>query len=264
MFYTGLPWTLPSIHKSFPYPLMDVIAFKWSHIIVNHNTIHHKKCFSNNYILRDDGTHDVNKCCDDLRYNKALNDIITRASLNVTELPCYSCKYLNFTQLHAKIQVFEKIKNELKLEGLNNKRNLARLGGSLGLHQRLVSLMATNNVPRIKELLSVALRNRRSLNYIVDKVKDAIDGVYSPRPSKEDKDLAVLVLKIRGPRLLDICFKANMLPSTTTAYRIAKSLKPFRLPITWSILECLENNLPVQLIDSYAASLKVDETYITP
>ena len=49
-----------------------------------------------------------------------------------------------------------------------------------------------------------------------------------------------------------------------TAYRIAKSLKPFRSPITWSILECLENNLPVQLIDSYAASLKVDETYITP
>ena len=85
----------------------------------------------------------------------------------------------------------------------------------------------------------MALKNHRGLCYIVEKVKDAIDGVYRARPSNEDKDLAVLVLKIGGPSLLDICFKANVLPSVLTAYRLAKSMKRFRSPIVWSVMDCL-------------------------
>ena len=78
-------------------------------------------------------------------------------------------------------------------------------------------LLSQNNVPRVKELVTVALKHQRSINYIVDKVVLAINKIYRARPSEEDKDLAFIVLKLGGPALLDILGKANKLPSSSVA-----------------------------------------------
>ena len=82
------------------------------------------------------------------------------------------------------------------------------------------------------------------MSIIVEKVVNAIDGVYHANPSKEDKDLALLVLKLGGPSLLDILFKANVLPSTHLSYKMAKKLVKFRSPVTWSVTQCIQNNIP--------------------
>ena len=60
---------------------------------------------------------------------------------------------------------------------------------------------------------------------------DAIDGCYSSRPSECDKDLAFLVLMLGGPNLLDIMYRARVLPSVPPAYKIAKQRKPLLFSI---------------------------------
>ena len=89
------------------------------------------------------------------------------------------------------------------------------------MHKRFMVQIAENNVLRVKELVSVALKHNRSISYIVDKVTLAINKVYRARPSQEDKYLAFVVLKLGGPALLDIMCKANKLPSTSLAYPMA-------------------------------------------
>ena len=80
----------------------------------------------------------------------------------------------------------------------------------------------------MKELVSVALKHNRSINYIVDKVGLAIHKVYRARPSEEDRDLAFVVLKLGGPAL----YATNKLPSTSLAYRMAKDVRSLDTPVT--------------------------------
>ena len=124
--------------------------------------------------------------------------------------------------------------------------------------------MAENNVLRVKELVCVALKHKRSISYIVDEVKLAIGKIYRARPSQEDKDLSSIVLKLGGPTLLSILCKANKLPSTSLAYRIGHDLKPLHSPVTNSATKCMQSNLDVDFFkDSSSTSLKMDETFLT-
>ena len=67
--------------------------------------------------------------------------------------------------------------------------------------------LSQNDVLRVKELVAVALKHKRSIKNIVDKVVGAIEGVYPARPSDKDEDLAFVVLKLGGPSLLNILCK---------------------------------------------------------
>ena len=57
-----------------------------------------------------------------------------------------------------------------------------------------------NDVPRLKQLISVCVRQKRGISYIVEKVNKAIAGIYNPKGYAEfDKDLAAFVLIAGGP-----------------------------------------------------------------
>ena len=66
----------------------------------------------------------------------------------------------------------------------------------------------------------------------------AVDRIYSPNPNHDDRDLAFLVLKFGGPCLLDILYKAGVLPSVSTAYRMAKSCKRVESSVKSSVMPC--------------------------
>ena len=93
---------------------------------------------------------------------------------------------------------------------------------------------------------------------------DAIDGCYSPRPSQCDKDLAFLVLKLGGPSLLDILYRAIVLPSVSTAYKMPKQNKPIMSAIDISPKVSFDNNIVIPEDNTKALSLKMDETYVKP
>ena len=259
----GIPWQAGNISSNFPHNLVDDPHGRALHLVVNYKTIHHRTCMESNYIIKDPFTPDLNKCCSDLIYNKSFKDLAERCSKPIEDMLHYNAKYLTHHQLSEKCTLMERKHNDLKLEGLNNQRKIDRLSKCISFHQRLVSLIASNDVPNLKSLINVALKNQRSIHYIVSKVIDAIDGVYKARPTEKQKDLAFLVLKIGGPSLLDICHKANLLPSVSTAYRIAQKIKKFSSPITWSVKECFQENIDDSIVNSFAISVKSDETFVT-
>ena len=95
---------------------------------------------------------------------------------------------------------------------------------------------------------------------------DAINCIYSARPSSEDKELAFLVLKFGGPSLLDILYKANVLPSTSTAYKLAKKSKKLNSSVALSQAVCFQSNITIDATDGeeWTFSIKQDETCVTP
>ena len=70
-------------------------------------------------------------------------------------------------------------------------RRIEKLDDDVSLHQRLMQLIAMNDVPRLKEVLALALKNQWSVHYITSKILHDIDGVYSARPSEKDKSNTV-------------------------------------------------------------------------
>ena len=142
----------------------------------------------------------LTETCSALETNDQLRTILNRAVKTYEDIHQNTNNiFLTHKQLSEKANQLHKQPNLLQLECLNRAKKVSRLNSVLALHQRFMVLISQNNVLRIKELVSVALKHRRSINYIVEKVLDAIDGVYRTRPSKEDKDLAFLVLKLGGP-----------------------------------------------------------------
>ena len=113
--------------------------------------------------------------------------------------------------------------------------------------------------------MNVALLRRRSILYIVDKVKGVIDGIYMARASNDDKDLAYLVLKFGRPSLLDILYRANVLPSTSTAYHMAKKGKKIKSSVKMT-QTCFIANVTIDVDEEakWTFSLKQDETCLTP
>ena len=171
--------------------------------------------------------------------------------------------FLTYSQL---VQKSEKHVQEMvtqRLKNFNANKQLNRLGKALSYHKRFMVLLSENNIPRLNQLVAVALRNRRSITYITEKVMQAIDGVYLARPSEDDKDLAYLILKLGGPSLLTICYKANKLPSVSTAHRVAKTMKGLKCSINMSVEDCFKANVDLSHA-THAASLKADETALTP
>ena len=82
------------------------------------------------------------------------------------------------------------------------------------------------------------------------------------KPNQNDKDLASL--KFGGASLLDIMYRAGVLPSVSTAYRMAKSFKPIISPVQTPIRICFEENINLDIQGINILSLKMDETYINP
>ena len=95
----------------------------------------------------------------------------------------------------------------MKLQGLTQNRKAVILQRNLELHKRFMLLISNNNVPRLKELVSVALRNKRKVSYIIDNVVKAIKGLYNACSSDDDKDIALLIYQFGGPSwvLLPAC-----------------------------------------------------------
>lgn len=85
----------------------------------------------------------------------------------------------------------------------------------------MMMLIATNDIPRLKQLIAVALRRGSSAQAIVAQIGRAIDGLYSPRGgfTPTDLDIAHLVKGIGGRRLLYTLNKSKGLASESTLRR---------------------------------------------
>ena len=137
----------------------------------------------------------VNAVCSTLSTNSDMKSIISCSSQPFEQLATYNNRYLNHQQLVNKCMSYHQEMCKSRVNIMNMHCKLNRLGTTLDMHQRFLLSISQNNIPRLPELVAVALRNKRSIQYILSKVLNVIDGVYLARPSQDDKELAYLILQ---------------------------------------------------------------------
>ena len=248
------------IYNLFPFQLLPELQ----DVVFSGDAIHHVECMKNNYQLPADSRSTVNILCSKLLQLKQVQSVVNRSEMKFDQLKDYNNKYLNHRQLSDKSKHYHVELNRSKLELVRLRSRINKIGESVSLHQRLLVEIANNNVPRLNQLVAVALRNNRGISYILSKVTAAIQGVYNARPSDDDKDLALLVLEFGGPSLLDILYKANYLPSVSTGYEMRQKSKKIKSTIGSSFPQLMEDNTTLnEENSSYAFSIKADETFVT-
>ena len=234
-------------------------------VVVENGTLHHKRCADKDYALFE-SVGDVNKVCDDLKHSPNVKKLVERGKKCYTDnkdLHSLNHKYLCHRQLSEKASRLQEEKRLLRLKLMNNQFKNSKLCATISMHNRFLVLIADNKVLRLQQLVKVSLNNGRSIGFIISQVVKAIDGLYRPNPSQDDRELAFLVLKLGGPSLLDILHRAGVLPSDSTAYRMSKKCPPLVSSVQNSVTDCFKANISLTEIGKSSQSLKLDETYNT-
>ena len=93
--------------------------------------------------------------------------------------------------------------------------------GKLEEHRRFVMAVATSDVPRLHHLVRQSLKERAGVGRIVSRIEETLEGVYHARGyNADDHDIALLVLRLGGRRLLHAMSKYISLPSLRTLRRV--------------------------------------------
>ena len=104
------------------------------------------------------------------------------------------------------------------------------------MHQRVLMTLAEKDVRQLRQLVSVCIRQKRSISFIIEKVNKAMHGLYSPKGYTElDHDVCSFGLLAGGPRLLHVLHQTSGLPSISRAYRVIdgeNTLKYMQLTLT--------------------------------
>lgn len=70
-------------------------------------------------------------------------------------------------------------------------------------YSRLLMVISENDVPHLQQVIKIAIDNGASVQEVVNKLEDAIEGVYRPRGyGSSDIDIATLVYCLEGRQLL--------------------------------------------------------------
>ncbi|KAF9784546.1 hypothetical protein BJ322DRAFT_1195332 [Thelephora terrestris] len=120
--------------------------------------------------------------------------------------------------------------NEARLKNAALSRQLTTKQRNVNDHQRLLKILALNDVKRLKCVLGVALKRGCSVAAIIIRVEQAIDGLYNARGnySERELDIAFLAKSLGGPKLLYALCRSHGLPAyrTITNHRAIPRLLP--------------------------------------
>lgn len=206
---------------------------------------------------------DVNPQCLEIKETESYKKLIKNADDQDLHKSTYNDRYLSQKQLSLRVSNYREKYQMSRLATLNSVKKYNSLKNTLSLHQRLLILLKDNDIPRLRSLLEVAMKNKRSVRYILQKIIDVVDGIYMARPKESDKDLALLIQQMGGPALLDIVHRAIGLPSNSTAYRLLRQtcyMKSTLSATPSDVLQNVEFDLVAQ--PPFSRMLKIDETFV--
>jgi hypothetical protein len=128
------------------------------------------------------------QACDNclaLAYCTPLNKAQQRAALPAAEAAAgsYNNAYLTLTQAAARIGMHISSRDQARLHNLNMLRKLASAVRALSMSRKLILALAQHDIPRVHQLLSVQLREHRSVPAILDKLAMAVEGNYAAKVS---------------------------------------------------------------------------------
>ncbi|KAG1893164.1 uncharacterized protein F5891DRAFT_1131378 [Suillus fuscotomentosus] len=108
---------------------------------------------------------------------------------------------------------------QLKLQELNHSHKYMRLLTQLDDYNRLLMAISKKDIPRIHQIVDVALHHGSSVQEVVNKLEDALEGAYTPRGyGANDLDITTLVVRLGGCQLLFALHQSLGLPSLCTLH----------------------------------------------
>ena len=164
--------TTTGVYSNFPFQQLGELD-----LVFERNVFHHPSCADKGYQL-DISETEVNKECENLRYCTSLQTITKRRKSNDDNLRRMNNKYRTYKQLDRRIKKCREYHDNLMCKHLNTERRLQRMGKTLELHEHFLYLIKENKIHNLHELVNVALRNNRSMRYILDKMVSAVKGLY--------------------------------------------------------------------------------------
>ena len=89
-------------------------------------------------------------------------------------------------------------------------------------------MLETDDIPKLRQTIAVALRNGCSVTVILDRLQRAVAGTYRPRGGNTDQDfdLTTLCIRLGGPKLLFALQGPLGLPSRSEWFRTSFSKIP--------------------------------------
>ncbi|EIW78063.1 hypothetical protein CONPUDRAFT_61794, partial [Coniophora puteana RWD-64-598 SS2] len=119
--------------------------------------------------------------------------------------------------LHSIIRVKTFQIQALRLGRVNMSKSLARKSSSLDDHKKFLLAVADSDFSRVHTLIQVCINNGMSVRKMTEQLDKATQGLYSPKSfSTAEKKLCLVILRLGGPRVLDIYHKATGAPATST------------------------------------------------
>ena len=247
----------------------------FSEFVPVHGKIYSKECFEKRFSLSH-SSKPLCSSCDSLSSLNSVKGMLNRADLQYEDNSNFrkiNNHFLTPQQLIKKVQFQEKTISKLRLLSFNLQKKNNVLAHKVSHYERFLMALKENDVPRLKQLISVCVRQKRSIAYMVEKLNKAISGIYSPKGYTDfDNDLAAFVQIPRRPRLLYVLHQTSGLPSLSSEYRKvsdANVLKGLNITVTYNdtIPHVAEANVKKLMMDDDFSnnrtvklwSLKVDE-----
>lgn len=134
--------------------------------------------------------------CQGLQYDSTLNDLIQLASKSNSETQYVNLDLLGYEPLINKIMEKNRKSDQDGLKSFNMGKQLGRLIARHQLHRRFMLSLSEDNVrvPRIHALVYQALKHKRGMAHIMEKLSLAINKHYHPKSfTADDYELASLV-----------------------------------------------------------------------
>ncbi|KAK7471312.1 hypothetical protein VKT23_002721 [Stygiomarasmius scandens] len=217
-----IEWKVGSIWSTYPYYAHELRDMDWEPIgfLKDKNKIIIRSVRCKKFVATLDGAHVCVECWR-IPQSQKFKDIIERAYLAPDHTPH---DLLTEQQVRAMLAKIVKRFRSLRIDLYNARRKLRRLSGRLDDYDRMIMLIASNDIVGIRRIIGSALYQGASPRAICDLLNRAINGLYAPRKgfTERDLDVAFLVKALGGTRLLYALQKSHRLASESTVRRHKK------------------------------------------
>ncbi|KAJ7279506.1 hypothetical protein C8J57DRAFT_1175396 [Mycena rebaudengoi] len=209
----SIQWTPGSHWMTYPYLQHGVRDVGWEPISFGQdNTIQFRAETCHGHISS--GSHEACIPCRVLPSSSKFQMFMMRAT---EALPSTPWEYLNAEQQLKLMKGMAKTSKELRTKASN-------IGRKISEHRRIMMLLATNDVPGLRRMLTTLTKRGASPHAIGFTLDRAIAGLFSARGgfTPRDMDIAFLSKAIGGPRLLYALQKSHGFASLSTVKRHKK------------------------------------------
>lgn len=247
------------VYTTFPFTLIPEKG-----LVFENGSFHHKNCLLKNYLVFEPHSENrsMNQDCFNLQFQPSQQKMITNMHNTTLHKTHVNNHYLSHKQMELRPKHHKDQEATYRLKVHSQSKTIARLNKTLDLHQRFLHSLQEHRVHRLHDLVNVALKQGRSVGYILQKVTDAVDGIYQSHYNSDDKDLAFVILQFGGPALLDIIHRVIGLPSPSTVYKMIQGTKTINSSVNASVSELGDNMQFCEQSPRYGCMLKIDEHYV--